>query len=284
MNPILLLLLITAAAAAQNIANENNLRDKNPQVLSAPQFSPFEITKSKDLPFLCAGIASAAAGLALERSIPPLTQQEIDGLSRNSVNAFDRPATYRYSTNIDRLSDVLVDAVLLAPLGFFADRNIRTTATTFSAMYAEVVLFAYAFPSLGKSFYKRPRPFVYNPDAPADEKLSRDARVSFFSRHTTFAFASACFSSTVYGVYNPESKLKPYFWAGGLITASIVGCMRYESGAHFPTDILTGALAGTLIGCGVPLLHKTNNPAVHVSINPFSNALCLSIDWRASGR
>jgi len=240
---------------------------------------PFTITKKRDLPILGAGIAFAATAFALERSLAPLRQEEVDGLVRNSVNPFDRHATYHYSKNLDNISDVLVYGVLAAPLVLLTDRNIRLTAAEFSLMYAEVVAFSYALPTLGKTFIKRPRPFVYNPDAPPAEKLLADARASFFSRHTTFAFASACFMSTVYTDYHPGSKLNPYIWAGSLGAASIVGYLRFEAGAHFPTDILTGALAGTIVGCGVPFLHKSKNAALRLLLNPVDNGFCLSLEW-----
>lgn len=240
---------------------------------------PFESTGHKDFVLLGAGIAFSAAAFAIEHTIEPLTQEEVNGLSRNSVNRFDRNATYHYSKSLGSISDVLVDLTLAAPLCLFTDRKIRETVKTFSIMYAEVVMFAYALPSLGKGLVERPRPFVYNPAAAAEEKLSRDARVSFFSRHTTFAFASACFMSTVYGGYHPGSKLNPYVWAGSLGAASVVGYLRFAAGAHFPTDILTGALAGTLIGCGVPYLQRAGRAPAAVSLQTAGSGLYLTIRW-----
>jgi membrane-associated phospholipid phosphatase len=54
--------------------------------------------------------------------------------------------------------------------------------------------------------------------------------------------------------------------------------MRYRAGYHFPTDILTGALAGMLVGCGVPWLHKTKGLARHLSLAPVNNGFCLSLE------
>jgi membrane-associated phospholipid phosphatase len=268
-----LLLLLTSAVTVHG---------SDTLAILAPEtrcIKPFAITKKKDLPILGAGIVFAAAAFALERSIPSLRQEEIDGLARNSVNPFDRHATYHYSKNLDNISDLLVYGVLAAPFSLLTDRNIRRNAIEFPLMYAEVVAFSYALPTLGKAFIKRPRPFVYNPDAPLDEKLLADARSSFFSRHTTFAFASACFISTIYGDYHPGSKLKPYIWGGSLAAAAVVGDLRFEAGAHFLTDVLVGAVTGTIVGCGVPFLHKSKKTGVHFSINPFNNAFCLSLEW-----
>jgi len=264
-----LLLLITALASYGSTTI----------VPKASYDRPFELTGPKDLPILCAGIAAAGAALALEYSIQPLTVEEVNGLSREAVNRFDRNATYHYSKSIDDASDIAAYCILAAPLSLLTDRKIRETVKTFSVMYTETVTLAYVLPSMGKGFFKRPRPYVYNTAAPLDEKLSRDARVSFFSRHTTFAFASACFMSSVYGSYNHGSRLTPLVWAGSLGAASAIGYLRFAAGAHFPTDILTGALAGTLIGCGVPYLHKTIHDSARLSLTPFCNGLCLSLKW-----
>jgi membrane-associated phospholipid phosphatase len=246
--------------------------------LSLTDKKPFEISMKKDRWLLGAGIAAAGAAFVLERSIPALRQEEIDGLVRGSVNPFDRHATYHYSKNLDNISDFLVYGILAAPLALFTDRDIRRNAAEFSLMYAEVVAFSYALPTLGKAFIKRPRPFDYNPDAPKNEKLLADARASFFSRHTTFAFASACFMSTVYGKYNHESRLKPYLWAGSLAAAAVVGDLRFEAGAHFMSDVLIGAAVGSVVGCGVPLLHNAKKAGLRLSLLPVPDGFRLSLE------
>ena len=162
------LLLLTSAVTAYG----------SDTLTPAPQtIKPFEITKEKDLPVFCAGIAFAATGFVLEHSSEkPLTQLEIDGLSRNSVNWFDRSATYCYSKTIDGISSILVDLAIAAPLGLLADGKIRDNIKTFSLMYAEVEMFSYVLPSLGKILYKRPRPYNYNPEVPLEVKQSDDSR------------------------------------------------------------------------------------------------------------
>jgi membrane-associated phospholipid phosphatase len=266
--PLLLLLLFSLGAYGGDTIASTTLHNK-----------PFVLSGQKDLPLLCAGIASAGAAFFAERSIAPLTIEKVNGLSRNAVNCFDRNATYHYSKSIGKASDISVYCILAAPLSLFTDSKIRETAKTFLVMYTETVMLAYALPSLGKGIFKRPRPYVYNPAVPLNEKLSPEACVSFFSRHTTFAFASACFMSTVYGSYNKGSDLTPFIWAGSLAAASAVGIFRFAAGAHFPTDILTGVLAGTLVGCGVPYVHKTINDFTRLSLTSSGNGLCLSLKW-----
>jgi membrane-associated phospholipid phosphatase len=41
-----------------------------------------------------------------------------------------------------------------------------------------------------------------------------------------------------------------------LSTAVVTGIFRVTSGNHFPTDVLAGALAGSIVGYTIVCLHK----------------------------
>ncbi|UCF64870.1 MAG: phosphatase PAP2 family protein, partial [bacterium] len=132
---------------------------------------------------------------------------------------------------------------------------------TFSVMYLQTVMFANFIPMVSKGRVKRIRPYVYNENAPLEKKLETDAQLSFYSGHTTNAFASAVFFSTTFSHYYPNSRWKPYVWAGSLSLASMVGYLRFEAGKHFPTDILVGAVVGSTIGFFIPYLHQEKKSA-----------------------
>jgi len=221
--------------------------------------SPYKLSLEKDGIILGGGAVVAGGGYLLEQKINPLSVQEIAALSRNDVNTFDRSATYNWSKDLTTLSDLSVAIVMISPVTLFLDKNVRKDFQTISAMYFETLLFATFLPSLAKGTADRVRPFVYNADAPQNIKLEAEAKKSFFSGHTTVAFASAVFLSSVYDGYFPDSKYTKYVWAGSLVTASLVGYLRYVSGNHYPTDILTGAVVGSAIGYLIPYLHKTNS-------------------------
>ena len=57
--------------------------------------------------------------------------------------------------------------------------------------------------------------------------------------------------------------------------ATTTAVLRILSGNHFMTDVLTGALLGTLWGVGVPMLH-TLGDNVEVGITPFALAFSVS--------
>jgi len=239
--------------------------------------SPYRISWEKDGYILGLGITASSTGYLLYRSVSPPTLEELNNLSNLSINSFDRYATDRYSTTADLSSDILIGAFTAAPFILFFDKTIRNDWKTITLMYIEVWSFIGGGSMLSKGGIERFRPFVYNPNVPLDKKLSGDAKMSFFSNHTMAAFASAVFISTVYSDYNPDSEWKLYIWAGSLLSASIIGYLRYESGMHFPTDILVGAAAGSIVGYAIPWLHREGNKSVSITPDMYGRNYELTV-------
>ncbi|MCC7439255.1 MAG: phosphatase PAP2 family protein [Armatimonadetes bacterium] len=229
---------------------------------------------------------SFAVGLtasALNDEIAPLTEQQVLALSKDDINALDRATASNYSPDISRVSDILLGATMVLPVTFAFDSRMNDDAGTLGLMYFETLMFATFLPSYGKGGVQRTRPFVYVPEAPMEEKLTAEARRSFFSGHACLAFSSAVFFSTVYGDYYPNSAWKPYIWVGSLTAATLVGAGRHFSGAHFPTDILVGAAVGSLVGWGIPYLHRVNSDDDGMSLIPTVSGshvgLAMHMKW-----
>ena len=85
---------------------------------------------------------------------------------------------------------------------------------------------------------------------------------SFFSGHTAFSFTSAalvCF-------HHMEQHLLGGPWdaiscGGAYAVAAATGTFRMVGDMHYASDVIAGALIGTAVGYGVPLLH-TRHPEV----------------------
>ena len=223
--------------------------------------APYALSRTKDGWLLGSGTAAAVAGFAAQHSVDPLSLDAINRLSREDINAFDRRATNFYSTGLSTGSDVLVGTLLVFPAALF----ISNDAFTVGVMYAETVMFTGAASFIAKGLVQRTRPFAYNPTVPIEKKREKEARRSFFSGHTAAAFSAAVFTSTVFSAYHPDSKWQPVIWSTSLLTASIVGGLRYRSGQHFPTDILAGTVLGSTLGYLIPHLHKTTTSGLGVA-------------------
>ena len=127
------------------------------------------------------------------------------------------------------------------------------------------MLITYGVNSIVKGLTSRVRPFVYNKHAPLEKKLDSNVKRSFYSGHTAQSFASAVLTSKLFSDYFPNSDWQGIVWGTSLLSASYVGYLRYLAGKHFPSDVIVGAIMGSVAGYLVPYLHKKSK-------NPNSNA------------
>ena len=126
---------------------------------------------------------------------------------------------------------------------------------TIGTMYVETMLFAQGFKEWAKLMVYRARPYMYFEGYPQDKLEEGDWNCSFPSGHTTLSFAGAAFTTMVFCQCFPESKWK-YAVAGGAFgIAAVTGALRMASGNHFLTDVLAGALLGSICGFAVPYMH-----------------------------
>ena len=223
---------------------------------------PYDTDTSREVGLFGAGAALLTAGLLIDASREALTADQVAALDRADVNAFDRPATYRWSPDAARASDILVTVAMVAPLSLAVTEPGSRDAGTLVTMYGETVLLNAGLVSTLKGLFGRVRPYAYNddPDIGMDLRTGNSAVRSFPSGHTADAFAAAVFTSTVYGRMHPDGDGRTWVWAGSLTVATAVGVLRYAAGRHFPTDIIAGAAVGSLVGWAVPELHR-NDPA-----------------------
>ena len=235
--------------------------------------SPYNLNYEREGLVLGIGTIGGITSLVANSKISPLTTTEINLLNKNNINGFDRYATNYYSPDIAMVSNLTVLTMMATPALFLCSPEIRNDYLTVGTMYAETMLLAVVLPQFSKGFVNRTRPYAFNRNAPMGDKIEADTRRSFFSSHTTVAFASAAFISKVYSDYYPDSEYTPYILSGSMFVATTTGLLRIFSGKHFPTDVLTGAVVGSFIGWFIPELHKktvSQNVSINVGIEGIS--------------
>ncbi|MFH1653369.1 MAG: phosphatase PAP2 family protein [Pseudomonadota bacterium] len=121
------------------------------------------------------------------------------------------------------------------------------------------------------------------PDAHYDSTLtSPKHNTSFYSGHTSLAFALAVSSGTVATMR--EYKLAPLIWGAGLAVAATTGYLRIAADKHYITDVIGGALIGSAIGFGIPYLFHRPKPdkghALMLSAMPIDGGMMLNISGR----
>jgi len=220
--------------------------------------SPYESSWAKEVLIFGTGFLVAFTAAAIDEDLDSLTIGEINDLNKNDINWFDKSTAGNYSVSIAKASDYTVAACLISPFFLLLDSKIRNDAGTITTMYLETIFFSTFIPSYGKGGVQRIRPWAYSPDAPWGRRREPESRRSFPSGHASWAFSSAVFFATVYSDYYPNSKWKNYIWGGALLTASSVAYFRVGAGAHFPTDVLAGAVVGSAVGYLIPYLHRKN--------------------------
>jgi membrane-associated phospholipid phosphatase len=217
---------------------------------------PYKYSTTQESLYLSTGLAAFVGGYLLQNTIQPVKYDEIYNLNKNNINSFDRFATNNGCQTLANISDYALATLFVSPTLLLLDKDIRKDALSTIVLYTETMLYAGAIPLYVKKFVPRFRPYTYNSRLSLGTRLSADARTSFFSGHTTTAFASAVFLAKVYSDYNPQSKYTPYIWVGTLASASFIAYLRVASGYHFPTDVITSAAVGSAIGYLIPYLHQ----------------------------
>jgi len=113
-----------------------------------------------------------------------------------------------------------------------------------------------------------------------EEKITKDARESFFSGHTSVSAASCVFAAEVFCAIKPNSRWKPWVRGGSFVLPATVGFLSYRTGKHFPTDVLTGWVIGSFIGWAIPQLHRIDKSSKLGRIEILPNPSGISFVFR----
>jgi membrane-associated phospholipid phosphatase len=135
-------------------------------------------------------------------------------------------------------------------------------------LIAEATILAADLNQLVKFIFVRERPYVhYLPHLPQGIQglgdSPSDGNLSFYSGHTNLAFAMATASGTI--AYLRNYRLAPMVLGTQLAAAITVGYLRIAADRHYLSDVMTGAVLGSLIGTLVPLFFHAPSDAQPVS-------------------
>lgn len=196
------------------------------------------------------------------------------------VNGLDRGVTELRDARIARVSDVAVGAIVALPLALGAlDVGMSSAPwkgiAADGAVVLESVLASGAVNQLTKLAVHRPRPLLYATEPDAAERREPDNYLSFYSAHTSTAFAASIAYASVFAARHPRSPWRFAVYGGAVALGAGVGTMRVLAGKHFITDVLVGAAAGSALGVLVPWLHRTT-PVVG-SVAPLRGGATASL-------
>jgi membrane-associated phospholipid phosphatase len=224
----------------------------------------YELDGGREALLVGTGLLAGAGGYHLARNQTPLSAAEVAACERGQINGLDRFATRRWSDTADTASDVLAIALMISPAALYTQTGAGMDAGELSTMWVESLLLQQATVAFLKGVFCRPRPYVFNDDPriPDGLRQSSSAVRSFPSGHTASAFAGAVFLGEVFARLNPDDPARHWVRGGSLALAATTGWLRIVAGRHFLTDVLGGAVLGSLIGWAVPRFHETDGDPV----------------------
>ena len=218
--------------------------------------SPYKVTWKKELPYMGIGLATLGTGAYLSSRQPVFTTNDLMTLDATNINNLHRFATSNFSGSSDQLSDVFLIGSHLTPFLLLAGKESRSNFDQCMTMYGEAAAINLGLTIMAKSIFPRPRPFVFNTSVATDLKVTRNAKASFFSGHTSLTAVNTFFVAKVYSDFYPDSKWKPIIWGTAAAIPAVTGYLRVAAGKHYPTDVIAGYAVGAAVGVLVPHLHR----------------------------
>jgi undecaprenyl-diphosphatase len=171
------------------------------------------------------------------------------------------------------LGTALTFAALDPVLSGFRDG--KDAALVDAVMYAESLSFTLWVTDVTKIAVRRPRPIDYQNPSPSDTNMT----LSFFSGHSSMTAAVTATASYLAFVRAPHTP-RPWITLGaGTLLTAFVSYERVRSGAHFPTDVIAGSMAGAAIGVLVPHfhLHREEHSAIWIGAAPSAGGGAISV-------
>ena len=140
-------------------------------------------------------------------------------------------------------------------------RDGRRALLVDAVLYAESISVIQLFTGMTKIAVRRPRPIDYaqcsSAAAPGNDCADTDLQLSFFSGHASTSGAITGTAAYLAFVRHGARSPRPWITLGvGAAMTAFISYERVRSGAHFPTDVIMGSLAGAAIGVLVPHLHR----------------------------
>ena len=220
----------------------------------------YDLDTGREVAIYSTGLLAGLGAYRVSAGLEPLTDQQIAAADVADVIGFDRISTRLWSPTADKASDILAYGLLATPALLFTETGAGMSGGDLAVMYTQTMLLEQATVYLIKGAVGRARPFVYNDDPriPAESRRSQTAVRSFPSGHTATAFAGAVFTGEVFARLNPDDPARHWVRGTTLLLAATTGWLRIRAGKHYPTDVLVGAVIGSLAGWGIPRLHEVD--------------------------
>lgn len=259
-----------AAAAAAGQPPEERSSSLKPKPLEPPPPNhTFEAEPLRDGAIILLSVTFAGLLDAINSTGEVHPQQISPDFNTDSLLFFDRIAV---TQTIDPNASTYSNLGLFAAIGFavadpiltgYREGNVQA-AIVDGVIYAEALSITWGMTNLAKIAVRRPRPIEYievlqHKGDPNFMVSGTDASQSFFSGHAS-ATATVAATATYLAFARSPNTARPWITlAVGTAMTAFVGYERVRAGAHFPSDVIAGAVAGAGIGVLVTHFHRSDS-------------------------
>lgn len=262
---------LPAGEVVQSTQDPARRTDLEPKVAEAPPpgRATFDIDPIADGAVIAVSMGFAGI-LGLINSTGELKPQQISAnFDRSRLISIDRGAI---SQSVDDSAGTLSNLGLAAAVTYavidpvisgFREQSVQSGLAD-GVLYAESFSLTFAMTNMVKMAVRRPRPQAYadaelHKNDPTYSNSDTDSTLSFFSGHASTTAALGATATYLAFARSPRTA-RP--WITLALAASLttfVSIERVRVGAHFPTDVIAGGIAGAGIGVVVPHLHRTQD-------------------------
>jgi membrane-associated phospholipid phosphatase len=227
----------------------------------------YVLEKGIDIPLtISAGIIALLGSYRLSEMEP-----KNENYKTSDLFIWDRPFAGVWNSKADKISDALT-VLGFAPLAigavsYFKNDIKGSELGALSLMFVQSMAFQSGLNLIVRSSQLWPRPFLLG-DKGGDDRLKGQAYGSFYSGHASAAFSVAVFTSYWFQNTYSSSKYTPYIWASSLTLATTVSVLRVAAGKHYPTDVIVGALMGSLVSFSILKIHEHQSPSLSIQVGP----------------
>lgn len=239
--------------------------------------SPYNLNWKKELVYSSGAGLLAAGGILARIQTRPFTEAQINSLDKYNIPGFDRPATNKWNPDAALASDIILYGSVTLPAFLMIDKRMRKDFLVIGFIYAQTAMLTLGATELTKGLSRRVRPFVYNENVALERKMERDARLSFFSGHTSITTALCFTTAKVFSDYSDNPTHEALVWTAAATVPIATAYLRYEAGKHFPSDVIAGYFIGGAIGYLVPWLHRRKPISKGMTLSPFSTGDGLGV-------
>jgi membrane-associated phospholipid phosphatase len=164
-----------------------------------------------------------------------------------------------FSATAAGLSDTTLAVSVVTPIALQVGAGFDEGSETGEHLlvYGEAMGASLVLNGVTKLIVRRPRPYTTSRHPRivryADSQRL-DARLSFYSGHSSTAFTAAVAGSLLYQSEDPEARAG--VWGVSIALASATANLRVRAGKHYYSDVIAGSLLGTAIGLLVVVVQE----------------------------